>query len=76
MKNIIKNILRGIPGHSGTGLLITLIMLGAFAGAQRGDWKASLAGAGIMTLFFAPMYLYGAYDGGKRKNNDQTKRSL
>ncbi len=56
--------LPGYGTHSGTPILIGLIIIGALAGVE-GGWKKSLVGAAIMALFFGPMYLIGSYERAK-----------
>jgi hypothetical protein len=56
--------LPGYGPHSGTLILIGLIILGALTRAQDGVEK-SLIGATIMALFFGPIYSIGSYDRAK-----------
>jgi hypothetical protein len=68
MIKTIKHIIRGcgyLPTcgeHPGTGTLIIFILMGAFATAPNGGWKGAIFGASAMTIFVAPLYLYGAYE--------------
>ena len=68
MKNIIRHTLRGCGNlhtcgeHPGTVMLFTFILMGALAAGGHGGWKGSIFGAGMMSLFIAPLYLYGAYE--------------
>lgn len=67
MKKTIKHVIRGCGylehcgEHPGTTVFIMFILIGALA-AGHGGWKGSLFGAGFMTTFMSPLYLWGAYD--------------
>lgn len=54
--------LPGYGGHPGSAFLGFLVVVGAFAGAQRGSWLGAALGAGAMIAVFGPMYLRGAYE--------------
>lgn len=57
----------GLPGHSGTGILLGFTLMGATAGGQRGSWAFAIGGAVLMLAVFGPMYLFGAYEAGRGK---------
>ena len=73
---IINTIWRGCHDHPGTRLLLILIFMGAVAG-RAGGLRGALVGACIMAVVFTPMYLYGAYYGGKimLRESNQTRPS-
>lgn len=64
---IVRQIIRGcgwlphVGEHPGTIMLGAFVIAGALALADAG-FIASLWGAGFMFVFFAPIYLWGAYD--------------
>lgn len=75
MKLFFSRLIRGcgyLPtcgSHPGTGILIILILCGGLAGADKGICGVFF-GAGLMTLCFGPIYLYGAYDRAKYEEKE------
>lgn len=67
--------LEGYGEHPGTVVVIGLVSMGALAGARQGI-KGLICGALFMAVFFAPMYLYGAYSRGDSYLKDQEKKAL
>lgn len=68
MSKIIKHMIRGCGNlhycgdHPGTAFVFTFILIGFIVGADKGGWKGSIIGGGLMGLSSMPLYLYGSYE--------------
>lgn len=67
---MMREIKLGLSDHPGTMWMVLFVVMGFLAGFT-GDEEIKvrflwgLGGAGLMLLFFGPLYLYGAYECGK-----------
>lgn len=74
---MINRIRRGIPGHPGTPVLAVCVALGALAGAEGrgGDaFLGALIGASVMLAGLGPLWLFGAWKGGERREEGSRNR--